>query len=261
MKDLSVVVPVKDEAGNILPLVREISAALESVSPPLDYEIVYVDDGSADATPEELDAAKAEQPRLRVIRHARACGQSRAVMTGVRHAAGRFIATIDGDGQNDPASLPAMWARLTEGGAPDEKLVVCGHRKNRKDTGWRRFVSRVANKIRAGLLRDDTPDSGCGLKLFSREAFLDLPTFDHMHRFLPPLFLKQGRKVVSVEVLHRPRERGASKYGTLDRLWAGIWDLLGVMWLQKRSRYPTVVSADPAASPTEKTRPSRAKKA
>jgi dolichol-phosphate mannosyltransferase len=233
--DLSVVVPVRNEEENILPLVTEIHAALDGK---LGFEIVYVNDGSDDATPAMLKDARGKFKELRVIHHDRACGQSRAVKTGIQAARAPHVATLDGDGQNDPASIWGLWQAYTKGGAPDPNLVVCGHRKNRKDTGWRRFVSKTANKIRSWMLGDSTPDSGCGLKLFSRAAFLDLPTFDHMHRFLPPLFMKQGRTVISVEVNHRPRERGTSKYGTWDRAWAGLWDLLGVAWLQKRSKYP-----------------------
>ena len=233
--DLSVVVPVHNEAENIAPLVAEIVEALERR---VEFEIVYVDDGSTDGTPEALAEAAKQYPQLRVIRHGVCSGQSRAVITGVKAARAPIVATLDGDGQNNPEGIVRLWERMTASGAPDMNLVVCGHRKNRKDTGWRRFASKVANRIRAGLLKDATPDSGCGLKIFGRDAFLDLPSFDHMHRFLPPLFLRQGREVVSVEVKHRPRERGVSKYGVFDRLWVGIWDLLGVMWLQRRSRYP-----------------------
>jgi dolichol-phosphate mannosyltransferase len=239
--DLSVVVPVKNEAGNIHPLIDEIVAALGDR---LAYEIVYVNDGSTDATADELAAARRAVPVLRVLHHDRSCGQSRAVATGCVAARGRFIATLDGDGQNDPGGIAALWARLNAGGAPDEGLVVCGWRKARKDTGWRRFVSRVANGVRGALLGDRTPDSGCGLKIFARAAFLDLPRFDHMHRFLPALFLKQGKRVVSVEVNHRPRGRGTSKYGTWGRFAAGVVDLLGVLWLQRRSRRPTFITED-----------------
>jgi dolichol-phosphate mannosyltransferase len=236
LPDLSVVVPVKNEAENIAPLIGEIVAALEGIA---GFEIVYVDDGSDDGTAAALDTQRAARGGLlRVVVHDRSCGQSRAVISGIQAARAPVIATLDGDGQNDPASIPAMWVRMTRDGAPDLNLVICGHRRNRKDTGWRRFASRFANRVRSWLLKDATPDSGCGLKMFGREAFLELPRFDHMHRFLPPLFIRQGREVISVDVHHRPRERGTSKYGVWDRAWAGIWDLMGVMWLQRRTRLP-----------------------
>ena len=239
--DLSVVVPVHNEAENVAPLIAEIAGTLDGV---LDYEIVYVDDGSDDDTPKALTAARRKHKALRVLTHQERCGQSRAVITGVRAARAPFVATLDGDGQNDPEGILRLWHRLTAGGAPDPGLAVCGHRTNRKDTGWRRFASKVGNGVRAALLRDRTPDSGCGLKIFARAAFLDLPHFDHMHRFLPALFRRRGLEVVSVEVNHRPRERGRSKYGVFDRLWVGIWDLFGVMWLLRRSRYPGKTKED-----------------
>lgn len=235
--DLSVVVPVRNESENILPLVEEIHAALDGVA---DFEVVYVDDGSTDATAERLAEAKARFPKLRVLHHRAPCGQSRAIVTGVRAARAPFVATLDGDGQNDPASIPDLWRRVAEGGTPDPGLVVCGHRTNRRDTGMRRLASRIANVIRAALLGDDTPDSGCGLKLFARDRFLDLPPFDHMHRFLPALFIQRGCRVTSVPVLHRARERGASNYGILDRAWYGLWDLMGVIWLMRRTKHPEI---------------------
>jgi dolichol-phosphate mannosyltransferase len=247
--DLSVVVPVHNEAENIEPLIDEIVTALNGR---LDFEIVYIDDGSSDGTADALAVAAKKHKRLRVIRHDVCCGQSRAIISGVKDARAPIIATLDGDGQNDPVGIMALWERMANSGKPDPNLVICGHRVNRKDTGWRRFASKVGNKVRSALLGDATPDSGCGLKLFARAAFLDLPRFDHMHRFLPPLFLRQGRAVVSVEVKHRPRERGTSKYGVFDRLWVGIWDLLGVMWLQRRSRYP-------GQSEPNKTKPGKTK--
>lgn len=237
LMDLSVVVPVRNEAENIIPLIEEIHAALDGVA---EFEVIYVDDGSDDDTPARLREAAERFPRLRVLHHDRACGQSRAVSTGVTVARAPFIVTMDGDGQNDPASVPDMWARMTADGRPDPELVVCGYRRNRKDTGIRRIASRVANVIRSRLLHDDTPDSGCGLKVFSRERFLDLPRFDHMHRFLPALFIQRGCTVVSVEVNHRPRQRGTSKYGILDRAWVGLWDLMGVMWLMRRTKHPAI---------------------
>jgi len=239
--DLSVVVPVRNEAGNIGPLIDEIRAALDGGP---DYEVIYVDDGSTDATTEELAAIARDFPRLRTVRHQHSCGQSTAVRSGVRHARGAWIATLDGDGQNDPADIPNLLERRQrelqagQGGAP--LLCVCGYRRKRRDTWIKRLSSRIANGVRSRLLGDSTPDTGCGLKLFSRDAFLDLPYFDHMHRFLPALFLRAGGRIVSVEVNHRPRQAGRSKYGLHNRLWVGIVDLFGVMWLQRRAKVPVV---------------------
>jgi len=230
--ELSVVVPVHNEAENLKPLLDEIVQALEGVS---GYEIVYVDDGSTDDTLACLAALRPSFPRLRVLRHQKSYGQSTALLTGIRAAQGEVIATLDGDGQNDPADIPRLLKALRELRQENTLAMVAGHRKRRKDTGWRRFTSRVANTVRAGLLGDATPDTGCGLKVFSRALFLELPCFDHMHRFLPALVQRAGGKVVSVEVNHRPRLTGVSKYGTWQRLWAGIVDMLGVMWLQRRA--------------------------
>ncbi len=239
---LAVVVPVHNEAENIAPLVGEIHAALADRFP---FEIVFVDDGSTDATPESLRETAAQVSELRVLRHKACCGQSAAIASGVRAARANVIATLDGDGQNDPADIPGLLDVL-EGDAEPERLLVAGHRTQRKDTAYKRFQSRLANRVRAGLLRDDTPDTGCGLKVFTRAAFLDMPRFDHMHRFLPALMIRRGGRVVSVPVNHRPRERGTSKYGMLDRLMVGIVDLLGVMWLQRRGKVPEVETGDPA---------------
>lgn len=236
--ELAVVVPVRDEADNILPLLAEIDAALKDVCV---FEVVYVDDGSTDATPERLREAKALYPYLRVIRHRASCGQSRALVTGIKAASAPVIATLDGDGQNDPADIPALLRRLRE--EPAERrdgLLVAGWRHKRRDTWRRRISSRIANRVRSGLLGDSTPDTGCGLKLFTREAFLDMPRFDHMHRFLPALMIRQGGRAVSVPVNHRPRQRGQSKYGVWDRLWVGIVDLFGVMWLKARASLPVI---------------------
>ena len=240
---LSVVVPVRNEAANIVPLVAEIRAALERLDGGgLAHEIVYVDDGSTDATPAALRAAAATAGTpLRYLRHRESCGQSAAVVTGVGAARGTWIATLDGDGQNDPADIPRLLARARlaarQGGGA---VLVAGHRVTRRD-GWvKRRTSRVANRVRAWLLGDATPDSGCGLKVFSRALFLDLPRFDHMHRFLPALVLRQGGQVVSEPVNHRPRLRGISNYGTLDRLAVSLFDLVGVAWLQRRGRRPVV---------------------
>ena len=234
---LSVVVPVHNENENLRPLIEEIETAVAALS---DHEIIYVDDGSTDDTLARLQALKQEFPRLRVLRHQTCCGQSTALRTGIQAAKGPVIATLDGDGQNDPANIPAMLTAWQELKQQSDTALVAGYRRNRKDTGWRKFSSRFANRIRAGLLRDETPDTGCGLKLFDRDLFLAMPYFDHMHRFLPALAQRAGSRVISVEVNHRPRTRGQSKYGTWHRLWVGIWDLLGVMWLQRRAHLPVV---------------------
>lgn len=239
--DLSVVVPVHNEAGNIDPLLEEIHAALDGR---YDFEVVYVNDGSTDHTPAELAAAARRYPRLRVITHRVACGQSTALRTGIRAARAPWIATLDGDGQNDPADIPRLLEAARAAG--DARLrMVAGYRKRRQDSWIKRISSRVANAVRSRLLGDATPDTGCGLKVFSRDLYLELPYFDHMHRFLPALVQRAGWSVASVEVNHRHRERGKSKYGTLDRLTAGIVDLFGVMWLKRRARVPeTGESAD-----------------
>ena len=234
---LSIVVPVHNENENLRPLIEEIESAVMGLG---EHEIVYVDDGSSDDTLSRLVALKASFPALRVLRHIRCCGQSTALRTGIKVAKGQVIVTLDGDGQNDPANIPAMleaWRELKHADQGRGALIA-GYRRNRKDTGWRKFSSRFANRIRAALLGDATPDTGCGLKLFDRSLFLELPYFDHMHRFLPALAQRAGAKVISVEVNHRPRTLGVSKYGTWHRLWVGIWDLMGVMWLQRRAHVP-----------------------
>ncbi len=228
--DLSVVVPVHNESGNVAPLVEEIVAALEER---VDFEIVYVDDGSTDGTAAEIAEVAERESRLRVIRHGSCRGQSAAILSGVRAARAAWIATLDGDAQNDPADLPRLLARRDE---EEDVQMVSGVRRRRRDGLGKRIASRIANAVRRRLLRDETPDTGCGLKLFRRDAFLALPKFDHMHRFIPALLRARGGRVVFVEVNHRPRRRGRSNYGILDRLWTGIVDLFGVMWLQRRMR-------------------------
>lgn len=231
---LSVVVPVRNEQDNIIPLISEIRSALDGV---LDYEIVYVNDGSTDATSQRLAEVASTFPRLKVIHHRQSCGQSTAVRSGVKAAQGDWIATLDGDGQNDPADIPKLIAAVTEG----VDMVGGNRRHARRDTWIKRISSVIANNVRSAMLGDNTPDTGCGLKLIRRDTFLDLPYFDHMHRFLPALVIRAGGRVVSVAVNHRPRERGVSNYGTLDRLLVGIVDLFGVMWLQRRSKKPVIV--------------------
>jgi dolichol-phosphate mannosyltransferase len=230
---LSVVIPVLNEQDNIVALINEINTVLKPV---IESEIICVDDGSVDATLDKLRALKAQYPQLRIVRHARRCGQSTAIRTGVRYARFDWILTLDGDGQNDPADIPAFLSALTEG----VELVIGNRRASRRDVWIKRISSVIANEIRSRILQDHTPDSGCGLKLFLRSAFLDLPYFDHMHRFLPALFKRRGSKIISVPVGHRARKHGASNYGTFDRLVYGIIDLMGVAWLQRRAKVPIV---------------------
>jgi dolichol-phosphate mannosyltransferase len=230
---LSVVVPVKDEAENVVPLAREIANAVgqsESV------EIIFVDDGSSDATPEVLKSLKAEIPALRVIRHAGNMGQSRAVRTGVRAARAGVIVNLDGDGQNDPADIPKLLALFHDNAEAQNIGLVSGVRVKRRDSLKKRLASRLANGFRRWMLNDGATDVGCGLKAFRRDAFFALPYFDHMHRYMVALMLREGYEVRFVEVNHRPRVHGRSKYGVWDRLVVGIHDLIGVRWLQQRSR-------------------------
>lgn len=230
---LSVVVPVHNEAENIAPLIQEIEDALSDF---VAFEIVYVNDGSKDDTKKRLAESKIRHPKLRVITHAFSCGQSTAVRTGVQFARGDWVATLDGDGQNDPEDIKKLIAAIDIG----VDLIGGNRRHSRRDTWIKRISSVVANTVRSKLLRDSTPDTGCGLKLIRRDVFLDLPYFDHMHRFLPALVQRRGGRVVSVPVSHRAREHGQSKYGTIDRLLVGIVDLVGMLWLIKRSKKPLV---------------------
>ncbi len=231
MPELSVVVPVYNERDNIPPLLAEIAAALRGK---VEYEVIYVDDRSSDDSREVLAAQKAMHPELRVLHHLSQSGQSTAVRNGVKAARGAWIATLDGDGQNDPADIPAL---LAERDAAEPQIrLFAGWRVHRKDTLSKRLGSRFANALRSRLLHDATPDTGCGIKLFEREAFLDLPYFDHMHRYLPALMQRAGWKVKSVPVNHRARHAGSSKYTNLGRALVGISDLRGVAWLIRRSR-------------------------
>lgn len=232
---LSVVVPVHNEEDNVAPLVGEIVAALRGQ---IDFEIVYVDDTSKDATLQRLRELQATVPELRVIRHLGNAGQSTAVRNGVKAARAPWIATLDGDGQNDPADIPKLLAQ--RGAATADTKLFAGWRVNRQDSGSKRWASKFANGIRSRMLRDATPDTGCGIKLFERAAFLDLPYFDHMHRYLPALMQRAGWQTVSVPVNHRHRTAGVSKYNNLGRAIVGIKDLFGVSWLIQRSRRTAV---------------------
>jgi len=235
MPELSVVVPVFNERDNIPPLLAEIATALRGKA---DFEIVYVDDDSTDDSRAVLAAQKAAYPEVRVLHHVSRSGQSTAVWNGVRAARGQWIATLDGDGQNDPADIPRLLEARS--GAPAQVKLFAGWRTTRRDSFNKRISSRIANAVRSRMLKDATPDTGCGLKLFERETFLRLPYFDHMHRYLPALVRRAGFESRSVPVGHRPRTAGTSKYGMLDRLWVGLADLRGVAWLMRRAKVTRV---------------------
>lgn len=238
---LSVVVPVRNEVGNIAPLVADIAKACAGIGA---FEVVYVDDGSTDGTGAKLAELAAARPWLRIVTHAASCGQSAAVRSGVRNARAPIVATLDGDGQNDPSFLPQMVETLQKGGL--KAGLVQGQRVGRKDTGFKRWQSRIANGVRARVLKDDTRDTGCGLKVFRREAYLALPYFDALHRFMPALMVREGYDVLHADVRDRPRLSGVSNYGFFDRLWVGILDLAGVWWLiRRRRRVPQIVSETP----------------
>jgi glycosyltransferase involved in cell wall biosynthesis len=236
---LSIVVPVRNEAANIAPLLAEIAAALEGH---WIFEVVYVDDGSTDGTDGELRRLAAQYPFLRRLRHARSCGQSSAVRSGVQAARSPIVVTLDGDGQNDPAFLPAL-VRALEADAPRIGLIA-GQRVGRKASGFKKLQSRIANAVRGAVLRDGTRDTGCGLKAFRRDVFLALPYFDGLHRFLPALVKREGYAIGYVDVIDRPRAAGVSNYGLWDRLWVGILDLAGVWWLIRRKKHVPDVSED-----------------
>lgn len=231
--ELSVIVPVKNEAGNAVPLTGEIMTALVG----LPYEIIFVDDGSRDATGTELAGLALTHPQVRIITHAAPCGQSQATITGVAAARGTWIATLDGDGQNDPTDIRKLLeARATDPSAA--RTLFIGRRAQRRDSMPRLLASKFANGIRAALLGDRTPDSGCGIKLIRRDLFLELPRFNALHRFMPALVIRAGGRAVSVPVNHRPRSRGRSKYGLVQRGLIGAVDLLGVFWLLRRNSLP-----------------------
>lgn len=232
--DLSVVVPVYNEAENVGLLASEIAQALEGTP----FEMIFINDASTDETETVLKDLKETYPSLRVLSHRENSGQSRAVRTGILAAKGAVIATLDGDGQNDPADIPALFAQLTRKDAPENLALVGGRRAKRKDTWAKRFASRFGNGVRKKLLKDEADDTGCGLKVFTREAFLRLPYFDHIHRYIPALMLREGYAAEFADVNHRPREFGVSKYTNFGRLMVSIADLRGVMWLNRRARNP-----------------------
>lgn len=241
--DYSVVVPVRDEAGNIMPLVSEIVTAMDALDGAPSYEILYVDDGSIDETATELAKAAETHPALTWLRHSANFGQSQALLTGVEAARSPWIITLDGDGQNDPADIALLIARRNEQVEKESDVanhfLYIGHRHMRHDSLARRYQSWLANDIRGWLLGDHTPDTGCGLKLIRRDLFLSLPRFDALHRFLPALAIRAGGRAISVEISHRPRLSGRSKYGFWRRFVLGVVDLLGVMWLIARHTQPS----------------------
>jgi glycosyltransferase involved in cell wall biosynthesis len=240
---VSVVVPVRNEAENVAPLADEIAAAMNGR---WRFELVFVNDGSTDDTAAALARLVAERPWVRQINHATSCGQSAAVRTGVAAARAPLVATLDGDGQNDPSFIPALVRTLETG---DGRVgLVAGQRVGRRASGFKRLQSRIANGVRGAILRDGTRDTGCGLKAFRRETFLALPYFDGLHRFLPALVRRDGHEVAYVEVIDRPRRHGRSNYGLWDRLWVGILDLIGVWWLiRRRKRVPRISEVTPNA--------------
>jgi len=235
---VSIVIPVRNEAENISPLVAEIASALDGR---WNYEIIYVNDGSTDATADRLAAVMKQRGNLREIRHAISAGQSAAVRSGVRAARGAIVATLDGDGQNNPVFLPDLIVAIERGG--DRTGLAAGQRVGRKDTGFKKIQSRIANRVRSAILQDGTRDTGCGLKAFRREVFLMMPYFDGLHRFLPALMRREGYEIAYVDVVDRPRHSGVSNYGFFDRLWIGIMDLAGVWWLIRRKK-PTPAATE-----------------
>lgn len=250
-RTLSLVIPARDEQENIANLLTEAFNVMRDYP---GFQVVLVDDGSSDQTLETAErTARSLGGRLVAFRHTHSIGQSGALATGIRNTSSDLIVTMDGDGQNDPADIPALLQKANSIRALD--FCIAGYRKNRKDTAWKRFQSRLANRVRNALLHDGVPDTGCGLKLFPRSTFLKLPWFDHGHRFIPALVRSVGGEITIVEVNHRPRRAGISKYSAWNRAWAGILDLFGVLWLLHRSRVPVItnlVDSDSQSSATER---------
>lgn len=237
----AVIAPMLNEAENVETMAREIA---DSCAPLGAFEVIFVNDGSTDETADKIAALRSEFPWLREVRHTTPCGQSAAVRSGVLAAHAPLICTIDGDGQNPPSEIPKLVEPLLNAAAPDLGLVA-GQRIDRQDTTSKRLASRMANRLRAWILKDDTRDTGCGLKAFRRDVFLSLPFFDHIHRYLPALVKREGYKIALVDVAHRARGAGASKYTNVGRAFVGVQDLLGVWWLLRRRRLPTVTHKDP----------------
>lgn len=235
---VTIVAPMKNEADIVALLADEISAACASLAP---FEAIFVDDGSDDGTAAAIDAARAKHSWLRRVTHQASCGQSAAVQTGVRYARAPIVLTLDGDGQNPPSELPKIAAPLLND-ATGRIGLVAGQRVGRQDTWSKRYASKAANALRARILNDDTRDTGCGLKAFRRDAFLALPFFDHLHRYLPALFKREGWEIAHVDVAHRAREHGVSKYTNFGRAIVGVTDLFGVWWLLKRRKKPVIAS-------------------
>lgn len=238
---LSIVIPVLNEAENLRSLTQEVLSACGDV---VEFELIFVNDGSTDESRAVLRELRQDHAQLRAIHHDRAWGQSAALRSGIQAARFPWIATLDGDGQNDPADLPKLWQARPPGDPSELRWLAIGHRQQRRDRASKRFASRFANGLRRRMLRDDTPDTGCGIKLFPRALFLRLPWFNHVHRYLPALVRREGGESVSIPVAHRPRTEGKSKYGVFDRAWVGIWDLCGVMWLNRRAATPVVTEDD-----------------
>lgn len=234
---VSIIIPMYNEADNVEPFITEI---YDNLNQKIEFEILVIDDGSNDGTPEKLHALRSTIPQLRVLCHDHNYGQSAATVTGIRKAKHHWVITMDGDAQNDPQDILKLVEKLPPACNPLRPILVAGNRQKRRDTAIRKLSSRVANGVRSGLLRDDCMDTGCSLKLFSRDVFLMMPHFDHLHRFIPSLIKRAGGKIINVPVNHRPRTRGQSKYGVMNRLWVGIVDLFGVMWLMRRPCNPEV---------------------